>query len=158
MIEAALSAVEIPASITVFNETAKQPQLKADVLCIKRAFVNIIRNAIEAMPKGGALTLKNRSLGDEVEFIFSDTGVGISEEDFEKIFTPLFTTKPKGMGFGLPICKRVVEAHGGKISVESTIGKGTTFTLNLPISPKINGGENNWMYKPESLLLTTTKA
>ncbi len=66
-------------------------------------------------------------------FIFADTGSGMSEDVIGKIFTPLFTTKAQGMGFGLAICKRIVEAHGGKIGVESTLNKGTTFTISLPI-------------------------
>lgn len=158
LVEVALSAVEIPANISVSNQTEDKPKFQADMLCMKRAFVNIIRNAVEAMPKGGTLVLKSRALNREVEFVFSDSGVGISKEDFGKIFTPLFTTKPKGMGFGLPICRRVAEAHGGKISVESTLGKGATFTLTVPVSPKLNGGENDWVYSSKSLLLTTTKA
>jgi hypothetical protein len=66
------------------------------------------------------------------------TGMGISEENLKKLFGPLFTTKAKGMGLGLSICKRVVEAHGGTISVESIIDKGTTFTIIVPIEPKLD--------------------
>jgi two-component system sensor histidine kinase AtoS len=77
----------------------------------------------------------------------------------EKLWTPFFTTKSRGMGLGLAICKRIIEAHGGKISVESTVGKGTTFTVTIPIEPKIKeGGEKVWVNAPESLLSTTTKA
>jgi signal transduction histidine kinase len=67
--------------------------------------------------------------------------VGIPKETLERLFTPLFTTKAKGMGFGLAICKRIIEAHGGKISVESTVGKGTTFTFTIPVEPKLDGGD-----------------
>ena len=142
LMKVALSTVEVPANIMVLDETQNEPAIKVDVLYMKRIFVNIIRNAVEAMPMGGTLTLRSRALNGNVDFIFSDTGDGISKEDLRKLFTPLFTTKPKGMGFGLPICKRVVEAHGGKISVESTLGKGATFALTVPTLPKLNGGES----------------
>ena len=93
-----------------------------------------------------------------MEISFSDTGVGMSRKTLEKLWTPLFTTKAKGMGFGLPICKRFIEAQGGSISVESTPGKGTTFLVTFPIEPKIEeGGEKVWMKPLESSLLTTTK-
>ena len=76
----------------------------------------------------------------------------------DKLWSPLFTTKAKGMGFGLPICKRMVEAHRGKISVKSTIAKGSTFTITVPINPARDRGEQVWVNMPESLLSTTTKA
>jgi signal transduction histidine kinase len=75
-----------------------------------------------------------------------------------KLFSPLFTTKAQGMGFGLAICKRIIEAHGGTIKVKTTKNKGTTFTVTLPIEPKHEiGGENTWINIPESSLLTTMK-
>jgi signal transduction histidine kinase len=82
----------------------------------------------------------------------------MSKEVLDKIWSPLFTTKPKGMGFGLPICKRVIEAHGGKISVESAVGKGSTFTVTVPIEPRVDGGEQIWAKMPESLSSMMTKA
>ena len=69
-----------------------------------------------------------------VEIVFADTGIGIPEETMQKLFTPLFTTKAQGMGFGLAICKRIIEAHGGTIKVKSKVNKGTTFTLRLPLN------------------------
>ena len=72
-----------------------------------------------------------------MEIVFTDNGVGMSEQTLSKIFNPLFTTKAQGMGFGLAICKRMVEAHRGKISVKSTVGRGTTFTITLPIEHKL---------------------
>jgi len=154
----AISLVEIPQNIQMINSTENKPKITVDVEKIKRAFVNIIKNAIEAMPEGGTLTIKSKVENDNLEIAFTDTGIGMSKDIAEKIFKPLFTTKAKGMGFGLPICKRIIEAHGGKISVESAIGKGTTFTVTIPIEPEIKKGEKVWVNIPESLLSTTTKA
>jgi signal transduction histidine kinase len=84
-------------------------------------------------PKAEHLTIKSKESKNDLEIAFSDTGVGITECMVEKIFTPLFTTKAKGMGFGLPMCKHFVEAHGGKISLESRIGEGTKFTITISI-------------------------
>ncbi|MEM3823645.1 MAG: PAS domain S-box protein [Candidatus Bathyarchaeia archaeon] len=154
----ALAAFEIPQNIKVVNMVDKKPRMKADFEKLKRVFVNLIRNAVEAMPKGGTLTIKSARKGGNVVFTVSDTGVGMSREVMKRIWTPLFTTKAKGMGFGLAICKRFVEAHGGTITVESTHGKGTTFTVTLPIKPKIEeGGEKIWLKTLESSLLTTMK-
>jgi PAS domain S-box-containing protein len=158
MVEEALSCVEIPKSIQVVNKAKSPVKIKVDFEKMKRIFINLIRNAVEAMPNGGTLTVKSRKRGDKIEFTFSDTGVGMSEEVLKKLWTPLFTTKAKGMGFGLPVCKRFVEAHGGSIRAESTLGKGTTFTVTIPIEPKKEeGGENLWLKTQESSLLTTTK-
>ncbi|MEM3464323.1 MAG: GAF domain-containing sensor histidine kinase, partial [Candidatus Bathyarchaeia archaeon] len=153
-----LSAIKVPKNVHVVNLTKSKPRIEVDVGKLKRTFLNIIRNAIEAMPKGGTLTITSRMVGDNVEFVFSDTGIGMSKKTLRNLWTPLFTTKAKGMGFGLPICKRFVEAHGGSINVESNFRKGTTFTVTVPIKPKMEeGGEKIWVKKPESLLLTTTK-
>jgi signal transduction histidine kinase len=83
------------------------------------------------------LTIKSKKTRDKVEISFTDTGAGVPKETLERLFIPLFTTKARGMGFGLAICKRIIEAHDGKISVESTLGKGTTFTIIIPIEPKL---------------------
>jgi len=157
IIKEALSLVEIPKNVQVIDLMENKPKIRVDVGKIKRAFVNIIKNAIEAMPKGGTLTIKSKKLNGSLELVFSDTGVGMSKKTVKKLWTPLFTTKAKGMGFGLAICKRVVEAHGGSISVKSVRGKGTTFTVTIPTRPKIEGGEKVWVKPLESSLLTTTK-
>ncbi|MGC9094790.1 MAG: GAF domain-containing protein [Candidatus Bathyarchaeia archaeon] len=158
LVAEALSLVEIPKNIEIKDFTTHNPKIKVDPEKIKRVFTNIIKNAVEAMPKGGTLTIKSRKVHDKVEISFTDTGVGMSKETLAKLWTPLFTTKAKGMGFGLPICKRFVEAHKGCITAESTPGKGTTFTVTIPIEPKMEkGGEKVWVKPPESLLSTTTK-
>ncbi|MCJ7429741.1 ATP-binding protein, partial [Candidatus Bathyarchaeota archaeon] len=125
---------------------------------IKRACLNLVRNAIDAMPEGGTLTIKSEQTDSHLKISFSDSGVGMPKETMERLWTPLFTTKAKGMGFGLSICKRIVEAHGGSIVVESRLGKGTTFTITIPIQPRAKkGGEEIWVKPLESSLLTTTK-
>jgi len=153
-----LSLVEIPRRIGLVDLTESEPRMRVDVEKLKRAFANIIRNAVDAMPRNGTLTIKSGRLHGNLAFTFSDTGIGISKETLAKLWTPLFTTKAKGMGFGLPICKRIIEAHGGSISAKSVVKKGTTFTVTLPIEPKTDeGGEKIWVKLPESSLLTTTR-
>jgi PAS domain S-box-containing protein len=131
-----LDVLKIPENIRLVDLTADEPVILVDVEKMQRVFLNIIQNAIDAMPEGGELTIKSGEANGNVEISFTDTGTGISKENMEKIFKPLFTTKSKRIGLGLPICKRIVEAHGGSISVKSVEGKGTTFTITLPTKPK----------------------
>jgi two-component system sporulation sensor kinase A len=159
--EEALIIVQVPEKIQVFDLTQDSPKMKVDIEKMKRVFANIIKNAVDAMPNGGKLTITATESDGNVEISFIDTGKGMTKEVMEKIWTPFFTTKSRGMGLGLPICKRLVEAHGGKISVESTLDKGTTFTITVPIKPKIEekgGGEKVWLNVPEYLSSTMTKA
>ena len=143
IIKDAVELVNIPANVQVRDFTEDTPKIKVDTDKMKRACVNIIKNAFDAMPDGGKLTMRSKKAIGNVEFSFTDTGAGIPKETLERLFTPLFTTKARGMGFGLAMCKRIIEAHGGKISVESTAGKGTTFTLTIPIEPKTDGGDKH---------------
>jgi PAS domain S-box-containing protein len=132
--EAALRQVKVPENVTVKNLTEDKPRLLIDAEKTQRAFVNLIGNAIDAMPKGGQLTIESSEAREIVEFKFSDTGEGIPDDVMRNLWKPLKTTKSKGMGLGLAISKRIVEAHGGFIDVESTIGKGSTFTIRLPVN------------------------
>jgi signal transduction histidine kinase len=127
--------------VHVTEKTRNNPKIVVDTETLVRAFVNIIRNAIDAMPNGGTLTISSRQTATDLEFAFSDTGLGMSKEVLDRMWTPFFTTKAKGMGLGLSICKRIVEAHNGKISVSSVEGEGTTFTVTFPIEPDVSGGE-----------------
>jgi signal transduction histidine kinase len=148
----ALSFLDVPQKVRVLNRTKKKPRVKVDRGKMRRVFVNIVKNAFDAMPEGGKLTVESRKEGDNVAFIFSDTGTGMSKEVMSKLWQPLFTTKAKGMGFGLPICKRIVEAHGGKITVESGRMKGSKFTVTLPIEPTtVEGQPTVWVNMPERL-------
>jgi two-component system sensor kinase FixL len=155
----ALSSVVVPKNIKVRDLTEDEPKIKVDVDKIVRVFINMLRNAIEAMPEGGKFTIKSKEENGSLEITFIDTGIGMSKETLEKIGTPLFTTKAKGMGLGLPICKRIVEAHQGNIFVESTVGKGTIFRITIPTEPKSElGNEKICVNEPESLLSMTKKA
>jgi len=124
----------IPKNIKVIISIEEDlSQLVVDRHLIKRVLINLITNAVQAMPNGGTLTVK-ATHKDEMTFIsVEDTGLGIPEENRNKIFKPLFTTKSKGQGFGLPVCKRLVEAHkGGSITFDSEVGKGSKFTIKIP--------------------------
>ena len=137
LVDYALLSVKIPSNISI-KENIVDMLVRADANKVQRVFVNLIKNAIEAMPNGGYLTINSDLKDSIVEFSFIDNGSGMSEETLEKIFTPLFTTKAQGMGLGLSICKRLIEAHGGNIEVESVLGKGTKFTVSLPSKKEKN--------------------
>ncbi|MCW4025243.1 MAG: PAS domain S-box protein [Candidatus Bathyarchaeota archaeon] len=110
------------------------PLVKVDFQLLKRVMINLVTNAVQAMPKEGKLIIKAQIINhDEVSVTVQDQGIGISDAISPQIFTPLFTTKPRGQGFGLAVCKRVIEAHGGTISFKSKEGKGTKFTIQFPI-------------------------
>jgi two-component system, NtrC family, sensor kinase len=112
------------------------PPVYVDPKQIQQVFLNLFLNAVQAMQQGGTLTVQSDlSLVDGVEMVrvrVTDTGPGIPPQILEKIFTPFFTTKAQGTGLGLPICHRLVEQHGGRLSVVSRDGHGTTFTVELP--------------------------
>lgn len=140
-----LSEIKVPPNIELKkNLMSNLLSCVADPDLIKRAFVNIVNNALETMPRGGTLTISTRmsKVGNEiadqdyVEVEFTDTGCGIEEENLEKIFEPLYTTKPKGTGLGLSICKAVIKRHDGNIEVKSKWGEGTTFIVRLPVKTR----------------------
>jgi len=110
--------------------------VRADGNLFKRVFTNMLTNGIQALPEGGSLTVTGTASDDEATIVVSDTGVGVSEENMNKLFQPLFTTKAKGTGLGLAVCKRIVEAHRGEITVESEEGVGTSFTIKIPMHPE----------------------
>ena len=100
----------------------------------RRALLNLMQNAMDAMPQGGTLTLRGRRQDATVHLDVEDTGSGIAPEHATQMFEPLYTTKPGGTGLGLYIVQEVVAAHGGQVAVQSTVGSGTTFTLTLPLA------------------------
>jgi len=122
--------------ITVRTELAEAlPEISADPDLLHRALQNLVLNAIDAMPQGGELAIRTANLGDRIEISVSDSGFGLTQEECGRLFTPYYTTKQHGTGLGLAIVQSVVSDHGGKISVESTKEKGTTFRIELPREP-----------------------
>jgi PAS domain S-box-containing protein len=115
----------------------------ADSTFINRILYNLVNNAVQAMPIGGKLTMHVYKEANDVIITVKDTGVGIPEKVRGKLFTPMFTTKAKGQGFGLAVIKRMTEALGGTVTFESQEGKGTTFIVRLP-PPKLKG---KWVLK-----------
>jgi two-component system nitrogen regulation sensor histidine kinase NtrY len=123
--------------IAVHTELADAlPEISADPDLLHRALQNLVLNAIDAMPQGGELAIRTGTLGDRIELSVSDTGFGLTQEECARLFTPYYTTKQHGTGLGLAIVQSVVSDHGGKISVESTKEKGTTFRIELPCEPQ----------------------
>jgi signal transduction histidine kinase len=107
----------------------------ADPELLHRALSNLVLNAMDAMPNGGALTLRSKRDDGHVVIEIADTGMGLTPEECERIFTPYYTSKQHGTGLGLAIVQSVVSDHGGRISVQSEPGRGTTFRIELPINP-----------------------
>ena len=89
---------------------------------------------MQAMENGGTLRIEARSLKDDIEVVFSDSGSGIPEDQMDKVFNYYYTTNEKGVGLGLPIAHRIIEAHGGQLKIESKVGVGTKVTVLLPVS------------------------
>lgn len=119
------------------NQDSRLPKIYANYEEIKQVFLNIIRNALEAMTEGGELYIHTRLIQDNpkcVEVVFKDNGVGISQEKIPYLFQPFFTTKQRGTGLGLALCRRIIEErHHGKIEIESQENKGTTVKIELPM-------------------------
>jgi len=133
-----LSHTNVPENIKIVSKLDKSlPQILADPEQLSQVFGNLILNAIQAMPDGGQLEIRSAvSPPVQVAISFADTGVGIPEDNLEKLFEPLFTTRAKGIGLGLAITKTLVGEHGGTIEVQSKLGKGSIFTVRLPIREK----------------------
>jgi signal transduction histidine kinase len=120
-------------SVEINLELAKSlPIIAADPDLLHRALSNLVLNALDAMPGGGRLTLRTSDSGDGVTLEISDTGAGLTPEECERVFTPYYTSKSHGTGLGLAIVQSVVSDHGGRISVRSEVGHGTTFVIALP--------------------------
>jgi PAS domain S-box-containing protein len=132
LVQAAIERLRIPKNIEIENNIPDDVIADVDASRMQRVFENLVKNSIDAMPKGGKVILEGGSDENKVWVTVKDNGIGIKKSELANMFKPLFTTKPQGMGLGLPICKRIVEAHGGNISIQSTWGVGTTVRVELP--------------------------
>jgi len=120
--------------ITVRRERGEDiPKLHFDRQQMRQVLINLMKNALEAMPQGGRLTVATQREGDNVKVSISDTGPGMTPEVKANIFKPYFTTKEKGTGLGLAICRNILEEHGGCLLADSTPGQGSTFTIQIPL-------------------------
>ncbi|MCX6353470.1 MAG: ATP-binding protein [Candidatus Aureabacteria bacterium] len=134
VIQSCLGKTVFPKNIIIIKGLKGElPEIPLDVHHIAQALSNLLVNAVEAMPEGGMLTIQNSKKDMFIEITIADTGVGIPKENLGKIFEPLFSTKQRGIGLGLAICRGIIEGHKGTINVASEVGRGTTFTIKLPI-------------------------
>jgi two-component system sensor kinase FixL len=115
-------------------EETPLPPVPFDPKQVHQVLINLLKNALEAMPQGGEITITSRLREDKVEISVSDTGAGMPPEVAENIFQPYFTTKEKGTGLGLAICQNIMTEHGGCIFADSPPGRGATFTIQLPLT------------------------
>jgi signal transduction histidine kinase len=134
LIDDALGRVVAPNNVEIQKKLDPSlPDIDVDPFLMQRALTNIIGNAFQAMPEGGTLSIVTRKNGQSASIEVADTGMGIPPENISKLFEPLFSTKSRGVGLGLAIVKSIVDAHGGTITVESDLGRGSTFCIALPL-------------------------
>jgi two-component system CheB/CheR fusion protein len=133
LVKTMLANTSIPKNIQTHINIDENMLLKTDSAQLRRAMVNLVINAMQAMPNGGKLTVKAEANTDRVSISVEDTGVGIPEEVKPNLFKPLFTTKSKGQGLGLTVVKRLIEGLNGTVNFESQEGNGTKFTIDLPL-------------------------
>ena len=155
ILKEALIMIQVPPRVKILDG-ASEESISVDNVKMVRVFINLIQNAIDAMPEGGTLQIKSTQADENTEISFTDNGSGIPEETLAKLFTPLVTTKAKGMGFGLAICKRILEVHKGKITIKSVVGKGTTVSVIIPTEPmRKEEKEQMWVNVPEAWVSIT---
>jgi signal transduction histidine kinase len=133
LLQNTLSTITVPEAIRISVDIDPSVRrILVDSTLMMRALTNLVTNAIQAMPNGGQLTITGSSTDENALISIRDTGSGITTENLNKIFTPLYTTKSKGMGLGLAVAERLAKAHGGTITVDSQVDNGTTFTIKIP--------------------------
>lgn len=133
----AVHDVPIPDNIRVHLKLSPDVSVYGDASSLRRVVQNLVANAVEAMPEGGRLQVHLDKVGEDAVITVSDTGTGMSEADIAKAFTPFFTTKARGLGMGLAIVKRLVEAHEGDVKLQSELGKGTVVTVKIPSAERV---------------------
>jgi signal transduction histidine kinase len=109
------------------------PVMEVDRALLRQAILNLVKNGLEALSRGGALTISSRALGDAVAISVADTGPGIAPEVGDRLFEQFFTTKPQGTGLGLSISRQIIEEHGGELAWANRPGGGAVFTIRLPV-------------------------
>jgi PAS domain S-box-containing protein len=135
IVDQALARSQIPANIRVTRKPAPDlPPLVCDAERLERAFLDIIANAVQAMPHGGRLSVRTQLAADGVTVVFSDTGEGIAPQNLAKVFDPMFTTKLRGIGLGLTVVRRTVDQHGGQVELKSKLARGTSVIVALPLA------------------------
>jgi signal transduction histidine kinase len=132
VINRSIQDIEIPEKITVKLELGETGKVTLDHTKIRRALNNLIKNAVDAMPEGGMLTVVSKLKGEKVIIELIDTGPGIPVDIQENLYQPFGSKKPGGSGLGLPSAKRIIESHGGTIAYDTVLSKGTTFRITLP--------------------------
>jgi len=137
LFESQFSAVGRPPITSELHLEEGLPSIQADEALLRRAIENLVLNAMDAMPAGGVLMLRTTHQNGDVDLEISDTGSGLTREECDRLFTPYYTTKQHGTGLGLAIVQSVVSDHGGRISVESESGVGTSFFIHLPAKPSL---------------------
>jgi len=133
LIQEVLSVLPPPTGVEVSADIGPSVTLRADRDQLRQLLLNLLGNAYQSMPDGGRVNVGAMSGGGVVRFWVTDSGEGIPPDVRERLFEPFFTTKARGVGLGLAVCSRVVEAHHGEISVDSTPGEGSTFRVTLPV-------------------------
>lgn len=135
LIEETLTNVSASETVQIATQIdPSTPPIEGDARQLYVVFSNLIRNALDAMPEGGVVTIASAVAGERVLISVSDTGCGIGAEEVRRVFEPFYSTKVRGIGLGLAICRAIVENHGGEIRVTSQVGKGTTFVVALRIA------------------------
>jgi signal transduction histidine kinase len=115
------------------------PRVMIDREAFRQALLNLIINAKQAMPDGGQLIVRTAAHGDNVALYLIDTGCGMDDRIASRMFEAFFSTKPGGSGLGLPTTQKIIDGHHGRISVQSEVGRGTQFTIELPVPARLAG-------------------
>jgi len=120
--------------VDIIKDFKENPKIEGDHHRLMQVFINLCNNATQAMLRGGRVTISWADKGAQIAIYVADNGIGIPKESLRDIFNPFFTTKEGGTGLGLSITQKVIEEHKGTIKIDSEVGKGTTFTILLPIA------------------------
>lgn len=133
-------ADEAGITITCYLD-ADLPRVQLDAEAFRGALLNLMLNAVQAMPEGGELVLRTTAPGDQVVLQLIDSGVGMDDHTAAHMFEAFFSTTAGGSGLGLPTTAKIIEGHGGRIGVQSEVGRGTQFTIELPVPQRISAGK-----------------